>query len=81
MILDPPLKRGAVDVTFIDYKDKTVNFVVYIVSNPEDIQSKEVQSWISRQITMAWKYLVFEGFVENSTIWNTYVAVLINNKW
>ena len=61
--LNPPLKINSVEVHLINPEAQFLKLVVHTPAYPQDLPTMQVQSWIGRQIHLAYRYLENEGFI------------------
>lgn len=79
MILNPPLKVGAVEVTSVNEQVRSIHLMVHITARPQDVKTMEVQAWTTSQIQNACRYLVNEGFVtEPLDSWLTHIGAILH---
>ena len=64
-VLNPPLKVNNVEIHYINQPDQQLNLTIHVPVHPNFLQTLQVQSWIARQIRMAYIYLELEGFISN----------------
>jgi len=79
MILNPPLKIGAVEVTSVNEELKSIHLMVHITARPQDVKTMQVQAWVGSQLHNACKYLVSEGFITGDiNLWLTHIGAILH---
>lgn len=62
-VLNPPLKVNNVEIHSINNPEQRLSLVVHVPVHPNDVHTPQVQSWMAKQIQMAYRYLHWEGFI------------------
>lgn len=77
VILNPPLKRGGVDVIAISHKTKQLKFIVHLVGEPEDAKSPEIMQMARKKSETMLIYLDAEGFIvlDVTNQWNVMISI------
>lgn len=77
IILNPPIKRGGVDVIAINQQTKQLKFIVHLMGEPEDAKSPEVMQMARKKSERMLIYLDAEGFIKlnGSNRWNVITSI------
>ncbi len=78
MKLDPPLRRGPVEVTSINEELHTIHCLIHIVGTPEDITTMEGQALISQHIRKTFDYLATEAFINPTQHYLTHIGAILH---
>ena len=78
MKLNPPIRRGGIEVTTINEVARTVHFIVHVMATPEDAQTLEFKATLSRRTIAMVRYLETEGFIVPKQKWITHMGVVLH---
>jgi len=62
-VLKPPLRVNNVEIHTINGVEQKLSLVIHIPAHPSTHQTPPVQTWVAKQIHMAYAYLQWEGFI------------------
>lgn len=79
MILNPPLRIGAVEVTSVNEELRSIHLMVHIFARREDVNTPGIQLFVGTQVQTTCQYLISEGFISgNLNLWLTHIGAILH---
>ena len=80
MLLNPPLKRNAVEVTSVDTQIHTISLIIHVTGNIENLKSINGQGKITDAMVGMINYMETEGFIKKGkNCWLTRIGIVLHS--